>query len=826
MRVFISTSLAYLVCLNLSLGQNKTIVINEFMFDPSPRVALPEVEYVELMNISDDIIHLSGWTLNEHLIPEYSIKPDEILIICESASVEQFSSLINVLGMDKWDRLNNTGQAIYLKDNYSNIMDSLVYTGKWIPDPSKSDGGWSLELINPMKICSNKDNWAFSTYFDGGTPGYQNSVYNISPDRSSPYIINAKCLDSLSIQLSFSETVNFSNLNPSEIFHIQPGQIQFDIIYRSYTNVQVLKVNEALDPGKLYNLHIKNIADCENNYLDDTLIQVGIGENPLFNDVLITELLIDETPSQGLPESEYIEILNNSNKLLNLHNMYLFSEGKIYEFPDLQLLPDSYYLLIPLSKAEIFTDYMNIIIMERFPKLHNDGKMLGLYNRLTGLVFSLEYNKEWYKDSGKSLGGYSIEMIDIMNPCGGINNWTSSEAEIGGTPGTTNSVYINNPDLSSPTITEAYAFEKERITIHFNEKLHPDSFKNLTLIVDDRNIPNGWNYDSISLNRIEIDVPWTYEGQNQYTLKLTGIKDCVGNFMKEDGTSFIIHIPVEADPGDVVINEVLFNPKPGGTDWIEIINVSDKYVDIKNWYISHDKAHNDDLLFLISNDHHIMEPNSYWILTANINKVISDFPHTKKEQSFEMSEFPQLPDSEGYISLWTPGGLKMDELSYQHEQHNIFLNNPEGVSLERISPFEPAFENDNWQSASSESGYGTPTNRNSQYQLINDNNFEISISPTVFSPDQDGHDDYLNIALSNQDPGYVANIHIFDISGQVVKKLTNGYLLGTNDNISWDGYLDNGQTAKPGHYILLLEMFHPNGNASRYKRKFIVGRRF
>ena len=154
MRVFISTSFALILCINLSFGQNRNIALNEFMFDPVPPSGLPEVEYVEILNVTEESIQLEGWYLNGHLIPDVTIMPGQFLVLCKSSEAYLFNQAVSVVGMNTWDILNNTGQAIILTDNSSNTVDSLIYDNTWISDKEKSEGGWSLELINPLKPCS------------------------------------------------------------------------------------------------------------------------------------------------------------------------------------------------------------------------------------------------------------------------------------------------------------------------------------------------------------------------------------------------------------------------------------------------------------------------------------------------------------------------------------------------------------------------------------------------------------------------------------------------------------------------------------------------
>ncbi len=826
MRVFISTSFALFLCINLSLGQKRNIVINEFMFDPVPSSGLPEVEYVEILNITDEDIRLSGWYLNGHSIPEVTIMPGQFLILCKSSEVQLFNQSIIAMGMNSWDILNNTGQAIFLTDGNSNTVDSLSYDNTWIYDKEKAEGGWSLELINPFKKCTGKDNWAVSENLKGGTPGFNNSVFDISPDISPPKIIRSETIDDHSLQIWFNETVNFNDVEFSTSFELIDDNFITDAAFFGFSEIQRITFSDPMHKGKVYQMKVKDLMDCSGNSIQDTIIYFGLGIEPGFNDILITEILADEIPPVGLPESEYIEILNTTDKLISLKNSFIYTNSELYLLPDQNLSPGEYNILIPGSKIELFGNYSNAIIMNRFPRLNNDGKDLAIYNRNNGTIFSLSYNKKWYKFTDKSEGGYSIEMIDIRNPCGDINNWTASVSDNGGTPGEINSVSSDNPDLSRPMVLSAHALEKESITVIFNEKLHAGCFQDLEIFVNNHDMIGLWTYDTIEFNSLEILIPDEPGTILKYDLNLTGIKDCVGNFMEDKANTLQVTVPGDPIPGDVVINEILFNSKPGGIDWIEIYNRSEKHLDLKGWYLSKEKSPAEGQKYTIAKNHFIIKPYSFMVLTANIDKVIYDFPNTERAQCLEMLNLPGLPDQGGYISIWDSEEIKLEDLYYSDEQHNLFLLDAEGVSLERVSPDIPASDPLNWHSASSNSGFGTPTRINSQFWNAGGKANQIGIFPKVISPDQDGLDDMLHISIINQKPGYFTNIYIFNVRGGLIKTLVKGKLLGTDEDISWNGFIDNGSIADPGHYILLLELFHPDGDMFIEKRNFVVARKF
>ena len=57
-------------------------------------------------------------------------------------------------------------------------------------------------------------------------------------------------------------------------------------------------------------------------------------------------------------------------------------------------------------------------------------------------------------------------------------------------------------------------------------------------------------------------------------------------------------------------------------------------------------------------------------------------------------------------------------------------------------------------------------------------NATIEVTPKVFSPDNDGLDDIATIQYKINEPGYVANITIFDATGRPVSNLVrNGTLV-------------------------------------------------
>ena len=149
----------------------------------------------------------------------------------------------------------------------------------------------------------------------------------------------------------------------------------------------------------------------------------------------------------------------------------------------------------------------------------------------------------------------------------------------------------------------------------------------------------------------------------------------------------------------------------------------------------------------------------------------------------------------------------------------------EGVALERIDYNSPTQSQDNWHSAATSAGYGTPTYKNSQYRLNDGVQGEIKLSPEIVSPDNDGQDDFATLEYNFPEPGYVANITIFNASGRPVRYLQRNALCGTKGSFRWDGLGEKSQQLATGVYIAFTEVFNLKGNRKQFKNAIVLARR-
>ncbi|HSG68044.1 MAG TPA: lamin tail domain-containing protein, partial [Bacteroidales bacterium] len=198
------------------------IVFNEIMADPSPAQMLPEYEYLELFNTTHLPIDLSGWALmmgeTEKQLGNITIEPYGYLILAREEAREDLFPYGPFWGLESFS-LPNTGQDLLIIDKNGCIIHALSYQPDWYSDEDKSEGGWSLELIDPYNPCIQSENWRASGDVRGGTPGQMNSVFDIVQEDTE--IISACVLDSVRIKIVFNQSM------AGEI-SLRPGDIILD----------------------------------------------------------------------------------------------------------------------------------------------------------------------------------------------------------------------------------------------------------------------------------------------------------------------------------------------------------------------------------------------------------------------------------------------------------------------------------------------------------------------------------------------------------------------------------------------------------------------
>jgi hypothetical protein len=543
-------------------------------------------------------------------------------------------------------------------------------------------------------------------------------------------------------------------------------------------------------------------------------------------DVVIDEIMADQTPQIGLPSNEWLELKNVSANPINLQNWRIGdATGQSGPMPNFVLQPDSFVIVCTGSAVAAMQVYGRVISVTSFPSLDNDGDQLFLKSNTGLTIHAVSYSLSWYQNAVKSDGGWTLEMIDTKNPCSGISNWKASTDPRGGSPGIKNSVDAVNNDQSAPSLKNAYAIDNLNIVIVFDEPV--DSLKGAT--VANYSIDGNLSIQSaISISplfdKVQLKLTTTMQANKVYNITVNNVTDCKNNPIGSKNKTKV-GLPVDAALNEMVINEILFNPKRGGYDYAEFYNRSNKIFDANKLYVANRNSSGViSSTKLISPISYYIFPGDYIVVTEDAINLSLDYMVQNPDAVFVVSSLPSFPDDEGDVILLNSQGAVVDEVKYKDDWQFALLSDPNGVSLERIDPDGISQEAANWHSAASTAGFGTPTYKNSQYKLLQSINATVEITPKVFSPDNDGRDDIATIQYKTTEPGYVANLTIYDANGRTVRNLVKNATLSLQGYWVWDGLDDKKLKLPVGTYILFTEIFNLNGKKEIFKNVVVLAR--
>ena len=818
------------------------LIISEIFADETPQVGLPLSEYLEIYNRSlTKTLSLRGVRLGKTgstIIAAFAdtakLLPGQYAVVCGSTRISQFATPgVKVYGPTNFPSLTNSGDQLVLRGRDGRTLFEVAYADTWYRDIIKKDGGWSLEMIDTNNFCAGAPNWIASTDPIGGTPGKANAARATNADALAPALLRAELPGTNTLRLTFSEKLDSTSvINPAR-YTLAPANTITRVtpIGPDFRQVD-LTLSTAVSTSAVISVTVQTATDCVGNVSGSLqTATVAPPSTPVVGDLIISEIFADETPQVGLPLFEYLELYNRSlTKTISLRGVRLGkgSTATVAVFADTaRLAPGQYAIVCGSTHTADFAPFGKVYGPTNFPSLSNGGDQLILRGPDGRTLFEVTYSDTWYRDARKKEGGWSLEMIDPNNYCTGAENWTASTNAIGGTPGKANSVRATNADALAPALLRAVALNATTVRVYFSEKL--DSTTAATVgryalaapgPAVTRAAPVGPDFRQVDLTLAAALLP-----SRPVTLTVQTATDCAGNAsgVLQPAT---FALPETAVSGDVVANELLFNPRVSAVRFVEIINRSNKFIDLQGWQIGSLKPDASVDTNVLSTGPLLLAPGQLLAFSVSTAIITAQYPTSSDAANLvQIPGLPTFPDV-GTALLLDNKGVAIDRFAYSKALHLSLLSTQNGVSLERIRTNGPTLGS-NFHSAASAVGYATPGRPNSQAQDEAGGNQELTVTPEVFTPDDDGQQDFATLNYHLDAPGYAASVTVYDALGRLTRRLTRNETLPINGFIQWDGIDDRGHKAAVGYYILLVELFRPtSGEKREYKKTVVLGARF
>ena len=788
------------------------LLLSELMFDPDPPVLLPNKEYLEVYNNSKYEVDLNLLMIQDATsslrLPNYALAPSAFVIICAQADTTLFKTYGAFVGVEKFIGLNNTGEWVLLQRIDSLPIHGINYAPDWHDNPLKINGGYSLEMRNAGEVCMGKKNWGSSGAAAGGSPGQANIPWHIQAGNHYPIMLSVDALNDTSLLLQFSEDIYQPTPAAFEVNGQAPAQVFFDSVWAQQIILTIHKPLQAKDTFWVTCTAVKN---CLGNSAQQSLSKVYYPILPAtWAEVLITEVYEDSRQKGSFPEAEFVELYNRSEHAVSLLGYRLCDAAACYLLPTYTLLPQQY---VVLCKQEAVKDYAAMgaaVGLTAFPSL-GLSDCLTLRDSSGYLMYSMCYESKDFESTSLPYS-CSIELVDTLHFCHS-KSWQASIAPVGATPGKANSRYKQLADKESPFISRLYMPQAHTIELVFNKAI--DSSKvfgsNQIKVKGAEGIerihllhPNleEWcihyrpNSDSLSTYAIEIDSLWDCSGQVSLAQK-----------------SLDFQTPRKPLPGEVIVNEILFNPSATGCDFIELLNTSNATLNLQELYLYAQDGFQRTQETRLNQRAHVLFPHEHLAICENKQALLTAHPTTDATHIIE-NALPSLPDDGGILVMVNQENLSFDSIVYTDDMHVSFLNNKEEVSLEKINPFLDATGGTNFTSASEREGFATAGKQNSMYAIqAFDEAFKLQ--EEWFSPNGDGLHDQAIFEWTNRHAQAVAYLQVYDHLGELVKDICAPCLVGSEGIFYWNGDTLRGNKAAPGIYLVQWRVFTEAGKQAQ-----------
>jgi hypothetical protein len=627
-------------------------------------------------------------------------------------------------------------------------------------------------------------------------------------------------LDSNTLQILLSEIPEINTaLDPGNYRIVEtglrPNQLRIDPIDSTKLTLSFPSVFES---GRAYNLEVKNLSDRSANQMQtDSLSFVYYKiERALFSDLRITEIMADPSPAIGLPEVEYLELFNTSEAYFNLEKYSIADPSSNAELPSYIIEPGNYVLLCRLEDTVSLSAYGPLIGLVNFPSLNNSEDHLWLRDSSGNLIDQLNYRASWHENEMKRNGGWSLEMVNPFLKCSGRENFTSSNDILGGSPARQNSVFHDEVDTLPPIIEAIELKSASQIQLWFNEIIDTSLLVELKILFQGEEVGEMYSIHDDGRGLL-FEPKQPLDSGVWYRLKCINLYDCEGN--KADTLSGQLLLPFIPQTQEIILNEILFNPKSGSIDFVELMNVSKKTFNLSGLGIGN--AIDSTSREYLDIETRLIKPDELVVISEDYHNLKAFHTSLLRERHLE-ADLPTFPNEQGTFYLFNQKNQLIERFYYHEEMHFQLLSTYDGVSLERLDPRGQS-DPKNFFSASAAENYATPGLENSQ-KLPTSSRASIGLREKIFSPDNDGFQDLLFLDYQFEKSGFVGTVEILDAQGRSVIKLINNQLLGIEGSFRWDGIDYRGSRVPLGIYILTFEAFHPSGDLVFKKLPLVVAR--
>jgi hypothetical protein len=409
-----------------------------------------------------------------------------------------------------------------------------------------------------------------------------------------------------------------------------------------------------------------------------------------------------------------------------------------------------------------------------------------------------------YTYSPGNVSGRSDERI-LMSVEGDTTNWADA-VEANGTPGGRNSVTAPERDLSIVSMQATPSAPRPgddfsiRVTVanaglnSFGDTLvlwerWPQTVTDSLVVL--RAWPTGTLLPGDSIDYQEAGLT-AGSAPRYFRAELTGSDDRPENNARD------LTVSSAGTALGVVINEIMYMPDAGMSEWFELVNSSASALMLTGWRVADGTGLVDTTRRYWLPDV-MLAPDSFLLLAADSAVFFEHLPHTALVLVWGSAPV-SLNNNGDSLLIWDQIGELVDRVDYRPS-----WGGSTGVSMERVSANSGSNDPLNWASSIDSTG-GTPGRANSRlFPGSGGSSQVLTLEPNPFSPDGDGRDDLLRISYRLDYSDSRLDLVVYDVRGRKVSQLASHAAAGYTGEVLWDGRDEQGRELPTGLYIIYLE---------------------
>jgi hypothetical protein len=411
---------------------------------------LPEREYLELFNGGSLPVNMKNWILElgskQKTFPDLTVLPGGFLLVVAPGGAKELEFYGKTLEISGFG-VTNSGMVLTLYDSGKKLVDQVAYL-PGMHTKGFGEGGFSLERIDPGRMCGQAANWATTLSSRGGTPGAVNTIFASNPDHLPPQVVSTNYKIDFPLEVQFNERVTIPAAVNGLLKEIPDG-IEVDSVKLEQGN-QLLKIwfqPLSVISGVNYSMILHGVADECGNGMADYLLKYGY-YLPERSDLLISEVLFNPYP-EGF---DFVEIYNNCAHKVDLSDLFLATRDELMGLKQItpialnqDFLDAGAYLAVTRSREGVVRFYplswqYALLEAEKFPSLSDQSGTVVLLGKHQEVLDEMSYNDHMHDPLISEKEGISLERVSFDLPASRKENWHSAAKSAGfATPGYKNS---------------------------------------------------------------------------------------------------------------------------------------------------------------------------------------------------------------------------------------------------------------------------------------------------------------------------------------------------------------------------------------------------